>query len=362
MSFAAWLVLAALPEIEPSRYATLVARYAAGERASVLAEARGFSEKELARELDQLRAWERTARRCERCPEKEAFFGFPLRAAILLHADLAELEIRSRTPVDESAARCGIGPHGVMAEELALLALLRPGDASFVRRWFRAMTLREHTEACLVDAVHWANTGLRWFPKDAPLFLARGAVEETAAALHEDVSPGSPGSPAGGRREITAPQRQYLGDALRDFDRALQSDKALAEARLRRGRVLWLLGDRAEAQRTFDAVLHEDGDHELLFRAHLFRGRGFEEEKRLQDAEADYRAALALAPQAQSAAVAVSYVSWLQGKTAQAKAFLDEALLRAGRRTAPDPYWDYSFGSTEEVDRLFDSLHEDARP
>jgi len=328
----------------------------------VLAEVRWFSEKELARELDRLRTWERTARRCDRCPEKDAFLGFPLPAAVLMHTDVAELEIRSRTPVDETTPRCGIEAHAVMAEELALLALLRPGDANFVRRWFRAMALREHTEACLLDALHWANVGLRWFSRDAALYLARGAVEETAAALHEDDSDSAPGSLAGARRPSAAPQRQYLADALRDFDQALRADKNLAEAKLRRGRVLWLLGQRPEARSTFESLLAEGGDRALLFRAHLFRGRGFEEEKRLDEAEADYRAALALAPQAQSAAIAVSYVSWLRGKTADAKALLDEALLRAGGRTAPDPYWDYSFGSTAEVEQLFESLREDARP
>jgi tetratricopeptide (TPR) repeat protein len=359
---AAWLLLAALPAIAPSRYATLVARYAGGERAAVLAEVRWFSEKELARELDQLRAWERTSRRCDHCPEKDAFLGFPLPAAVLMHTDVADLEVRSRTPVDETVPLCGIGPHAVMAEELALLALLRPGDANFVRRWFRAMTLRGHTEACLLDAMHWANTGLRWFSKDAGLYLARGAVEETAASLHEDGDDALPGRPGGGRRPVAAPQRQYLADALRDLDQALRADKSLTEAKLRRGRVLWLLGQRPEALATFDAVLAEGGDRGLLVRAHLFRGRGLEEEKRLDEAEADYRAALALAPQAQSAAIAVSYVVWLRGKTAEARAFLDEALLRAGGRTAADPYWDYSFGSTAEVDQLFESLREDARP
>jgi tetratricopeptide (TPR) repeat protein len=362
MGVAAWLLLVALAERTSAPYEDVVARYAAGERAAALAEARGYSDKDLSRELERLRSWQRTAKHCERCPEKEALARFPLRAAVLLHADLAELELRSRSPVDETVPRCGIGPQAVMAEELALVALLRPGDLGFVRRWFRAMALREHTEACLVDALHWANAGLRWFPKDASLLLARGAVEETAAALAEDTPQAAPGSPAGGRREFTPPQGQYLGEALRDFDRAIEADKTLEDAKLRRGRVLWLLGERAEALRAFDGVLREGGDQELLVRAHLFRGRALEEEKRLQDAEADYRAALALAPQAQSAAIAVSYVSWLQGKTAEAKASLDEALLRAGRRTAPDPYWDYSFGSIEEVDQLFDGLYEDARP
>jgi tetratricopeptide (TPR) repeat protein len=362
MSVAAWLVLAAVAEIAPSRYAGFVARYASGERAAALAEARDVSEKELARELDRLRGWERTARRCERCPEKEAFAGFPLRAAILLHTDLADVEIRSRTPVDEAVPRCGMGPQAVMAEELARLAILRPGDASFVRRWFRAMTLRSHTDACLADALHWAGAGLRWFPKDAPLLLARGAVEEMAAALLDDVPSALLASFTGARRGVAGLPRQYLEGALRDLDRALAADKTLAEAKLHRGRVLWLLGLRAEARATFAAVLQEGGDTALLFRAHLFRGRALEEEKRLEDAAADYRAALALVPHAQSAAVALSYVSWLQGKTAEAKASLDEALLRAGRRTEPDPYWNYSFGSPEEVERLFDSLREDARP
>jgi tetratricopeptide (TPR) repeat protein len=364
VSVVAWVVAALLVETRDAAtpYENLVTRYAAGERATALAELRGWTEKDLARELDRLRAWERTARRCERCPEKEAFARFPLRAAVLFHTDLAELEVRSRTPVDEAVPRCGVSPQAVMAEEIALLALVRPVETGFVGRWFRAMTLRSHADACLADALRWASAGLRWFPEDAPLLLARGTVEETAAALAADAVSTTPGNPAGTGRGLSADQRHYLREALRDFDRALRSDPRLAEARLRRGRVQWLLGQRKEARASFDAVLAESGDASLLVRAWLFRGRGHEEEKRLEDAEADYRAALAFAPQSQAAAVAVSYVSWLQGKTGEAKEVLEQALLRAGRRTAPDPYWDYSFGSDEGATRFMESLREELRP
>jgi tetratricopeptide (TPR) repeat protein len=363
VSVASWLLAAALLEAgEPvTPYEDLVRRYAAGERAPALAELRSWTEKDLARELERLRAWERTARRCERCPEKEAFARFPLRAAILLHTDLAELDVRARTPVDEAVPRCGVSPQAVMAAEVALLALVRPADTGFVGRWFRAMTLRSHADACLADATRWASDGLRWFPEDAPLLLARGTVEETAAALSDDGPSNTPGNPAGRGVEVSS-QRQYLRDALRDFDRALRSDPRLTEARVRRGRVQWLLGQKAEARASFDAVLADGGDAALLCRARLFRGRGYEEERRLDEAEADYRAALALAPQSQAASVAVSYVSWLQGKTGEAKAVLEQALLRAGRRTDADPFWDYSFGSAEGAERFLESLREEARP
>ena len=363
MNAVAWLSAALLLTREETAtpYGDLVTRYAAGERAPALAELRGWTEKDLARELERLRTWERTARRCQRCPEKEAFARFPLRAAVLLHTDLAELEVRARTPVDEAVPRCGVSPQAVMAEEIALLALVRPAETGFVGRWFRAMTLRSHADACIVDALRWANDGLRWFPEDAPLLLARGTVEETAAALAEDAPSNAPGNPAG-RGAEKASQRKYLRDALRDFDRALRADPRLTEARLRRGRVQWLLGQRAEARTSFDAVLRETADVPLLFRALLFRGRGYEEERNLEEAERDYRAALDHAPQSQAASVALSYVTWLQGKTSEAKEVLEQALLRAGRRTAADPFWDYSFGNPEGAERFFESLREELSP
>ncbi len=365
MSAALWLVTAVLLETEATAtpYEGLVARYARGERAPALAELRGWTEKDLAIELDRLRTLEKTGRRCEKCPEKEAFARFPLRAAVLLHTDLAALEIRSRTLVDEAVPRCGVSPQALMAEEIALLALIRPAETAFVGRWFRAMTLRSHTDACLQDAFRWSSDGLRWFPEDAPLLLARGTIEETAAALwEEDLGSKIAGNPATKGKQLAVGQRKYLQDALRDFDRALRSDPRLAEARLRKGRVQWLLGERAEARASFEIVLAETDDVPLLCRALLFRGRGYEEEGILDEAEADYRAALGLAPESQSAAVAVSYVIWLQGKTGEAREVLEQTLLRAGRRKALDPFWDYSFGSNDDVERLFESLRDEVRP
>ena len=104
--------------------------------------------------------------------------------------------------------------------------------------------------------------------------------------------------------------------------------------------------------------------HRLLIGGAALLAFGFaqEEEKRLAEAESDYRAALDLAPQSQAAAVAVSYACWLQGKSADAKEVLEQALLHAGRRSAPDPFWDYSFGSFEGAERFFESLRDEVRP
>jgi tetratricopeptide (TPR) repeat protein len=248
-----------------------------------------------------------------------------------------------------------------MAEEIALLALVRPSDTTFVGRWFRAMGQRSYADACLLDALRWANDGLRWFPEDANLLLLRGTVEETAAALSAELQYNPPGNPAGMRAEAGG-QRQYLREALRDFDRALRAAPRLAEARLRKGRVQWLLGQRTEARASLDAVLAETDDVPLLCRALLFRGRGYEEEGDLAEAEADYRAALGLTPQSQAAAVALSYVGWLQGKTAEAKEVLERSLLLAGRRKDPDPFWNYSFGSFEGAERFLESLREELSP
>ena len=353
MPTAAWLVASALfgPDLTGASYRELVLRYAKGDRAAAVAELGDWSEKDLARELDRLRSWERRARQCQDCEEKYSYPRFPLRAAVLLHTDREDLERRSRSPVDEATPRCGIGPQGVIAKEIALLVLLKPGETSFVGRWFLAMALRSQANACMGDAQDWTLGGLKWFPKDPELLLADGTINETTASLSWDAVSTTGLAPSG--RKTPNWQTMWLKKARQAFERALEADPGLVEARLRSGRVQWLLGDKAAAHASFDAVLASDGDDSVLYKARLFRGRCYEEEKELARAEADYRAALALAPAAQAAAVAVSYVSWLQGKTTESRDVLEHALLQAGRRTGPDPYWDYSFGRSDRAESAF---------
>ncbi len=359
---ATWLIAAALfaPDLSGASYRALVLRYAGGERGPAVAELGEWTEKALARELDRLRSWERRSKRCAACEEKHNLARFPLRAAVLLHTGREELERRSRSPVDEASPSCGIGPHGVMAGELALLVMLGVDETSFVPRWYLGMTLRSHANGCLGDAMQWAQMGLKWFPKSPELLLARGTLYETTASLTWDAySATTPGTP--GERETPSWRRQWLDKARQDFDRALEADAELEEARLRRGRVQWLLGENAAAHALFDAVLASDADDSLLYKARLFRGRCYEEEKELERAEADYRAALVLEPAGQSAAVAMSYVSWLRGKTTETREALERALLQARRRTRPDPYWEYSFVGSDRTDPLFEGLWEEVR-
>lgn len=115
MGPAVWLAVAALlgPATTRPSYRDVVRRYAAGERAEAVAELGRWMEKDLARELERLRAWARRAGQCADCEEKYTFAHFPLRAAVLLHTDREELERRSRSPADEASPPCGIGPHAV---------------------------------------------------------------------------------------------------------------------------------------------------------------------------------------------------------------------------------------------------------
>jgi tetratricopeptide (TPR) repeat protein len=211
------------------------------------------------------------------------------------------------------------------------------------------------------DGLEWAQGGLKWYPDDPKLLLARGTINETTASLSWDAFSATQGSPAKTGREPPDWRVLWLKKARQDFDHALKADPGLVEARLRRGRVQWLLGEKAEAHASFDAVLASGGEDEVLFKARLFRGRCYEEEKELVRAEADYRAALALDPASQSAAVAASYVTWLQGKAGEPRELLEQALVQSGRRIRPDSYWDYSFGRVDRADALLEALREGVR-
>lgn len=345
-------------------YLAMVERYAAGDRAEAVAALGRLSERELEAEVRGLRDRALAAERHAAGPETLAVERLPLQAAIMLHTDREEVEQERVLLLDESGAKCGSGVHAGLAAEIAPLLMGRAEGRDFARRWYLAMTLRAHGRYCFDDAWRWAQKGLKWFPKDAELLLASGTTDETVGSL-----PGWSRSRLevvtywrrDEARNAALKQRRHLEYARQSFEKALTADPDLAEARLRLGRVEWRL-EHADAARTaLDETLARTSQPLVRYLGHLYLGQLHEEAGRLEEAEREYRAALDVDPQAQAAAVALSYVLQLAGDPAASREVLARAVAQGGRRRRADAYWDYPLGRSAEAETLLEALREESR-
>jgi Tfp pilus assembly protein PilF len=90
--------------------------------------------------------------------------------------------------------------------------------------------------------------------------------------------------------------------------------------------------------------------------ARLFLGQVHEDAGRLEQATGEYRRALAVDPNAQSAAVALSHALRKAGDGEGSRRVLLDALAHAGRRTQADVFWNYftsnALGFAAELDGL----------
>jgi len=326
------------------RYARIVALYESGDRAAAVSEIGEVSDDDLRRELKELRkTLGPGAPPCRPC-ERE----ISLHAALMLHTDRALLE---RQPQAAGEPQCVTSFHADVAAAIAEIVAYRDGGlGSYAGRWAVATAIRARADGCMLDAVHFADLGLRWYPRDPTLRLLRGVVHETLASAL-----------AGQgwiRLDGRGPELRYeeeLGFAAAAFEGALAVDPDLAEARLRLGRVQWRMGNATQARASLQAVLEAKPNRSLAYLAHLFLGRLDEDAGRFDRAREEYEAALGLDPGAQAASVALSHTLLMGGDEAAARRTLKIALA-SGWRLDSDLYWGYPQGGSDAADAIFESL------
>ncbi|HET7747262.1 MAG TPA: hypothetical protein VFM29_08170 [Vicinamibacteria bacterium] len=330
------------PEEADAAYAGLVGRYARGDRAAAVGDLGSWKAGNV----------ERVVRRAARTK------GFALHAAAMLHLDRDHAD-RPETPGREQIRVCTTTHAEVVRRYADALALRDDEGRAFARRLFLVMGQRSQWDACLDEAIAWAEDGLRWFPRDANLLLLLGSAHEEAATLASfgtrTWNPTEPPSRRDRALEERAARNASLVLARRALQKAIAEDPGLALASVRLGRVLWRLGD-AGARSTLERAVAGAADPDVLYLAHLFLGQVHEDAQGLEAAAAEYERALRVHGHGQSAAVALSQVKRLLGDTAGSRAVLAAGLSHAGRRPTRDPYWDYlavnALGWRDEVPRL----------
>jgi tetratricopeptide (TPR) repeat protein len=336
-------------DVLSSPYVAALRRYESGQRSAALADVASWPETRVRGEIERLVALRHAARTCTVCGAQVLWQRLPLRAGLMLHADAALGDRRT-------------GRSARLAESVvaAYVDLMQddPVHASFVRRLLEATVAVHHLEMRWDTALHWGDRALKVAPGSVPVLLAMAAIEETAGTLvtpaerpDATVEPSERGlfARVEADRQATDSYRRARSLARR----ALASDPASAEARLRLGRIAWRLGEPGAAKVELEAVAKGDSPQPLAFLAWLFLGGVLEDEGRVGDAVGAYEEAVALRPRDQAAGVALSEARHRLGDLAGARAAVVAGLSGGARRAENDPYWDYPFStSTDALDRL----------
>ena len=226
-----------------------------------------------------------------------------------------------------------------------------PHVRAFVERWYSAAAarLQQLVEVTLAPAL--VARGLARFPAHPDLLLARGSFVETRLALSRvDASLASSLYPSDTRRRW----QDDLGEAERDFERAVQASGSAGEAAVRLARVRILKGQIEPARELLNRVLAADTAGEIRYLALLFRAAAAEQTGDLPAAAGDYRTALDTLPGTRTPMLALSRIAEERNQPSEARQWAERAVAGDGR--GPDPWRLYIQGQAWQLDRRMASL------
>jgi VWFA-related protein len=250
------------------------------------------------------------------------------RAALDLHTALA-LRLWSNARGPEADAQVAIGR-----------AVLGKGSPPELHRdWLLTLGDYHLAAASPARALSFFEECARLFPDAAEAWLGAGMCHELTAFPD-------------GFGFASQPAQDAARRAERSFREAVRLDPRLAEARLRRGRVLGLTGAFDEAEKELAAAVEASAEASLTSLAQVFWGGLRDGRGDLPGAVSHYEAALAADGESQTAAFALSEALHRAGRHRRAALCLSGALmapprseispwyayhLRAGRRPVPRP-------------------------
>ena len=279
-----------------------------------------------------------------------------LKAAALLHTDVATLELARGEP-GRAAAHRAIA--GWLLWHLPRRAETAEDDA-FVRDWLVAVDVLLRGAGSLSGARQLGQLGLGRFPKDDALLLSTAKATEALATLCYEAD----GTPLGGADcfdipvAFDAPQPSRplprngrpldRGQVLRETEGQLLTLAAQrpadSEVHLRLGHVLWRRGRPQEARRELRLVVDNATDTNQVALARLLLWRLAEARQDLQDALDEALAAQGAAPSSQSVRMALAHALLARGDREKALAVM--AALPNEPPPTRDPWAELLFGST----------------
>jgi tetratricopeptide (TPR) repeat protein len=214
---------------------------------------------------------------------------------------------------------------------------------AFQERWYAFVVSMLLAELNPSSARTVADRGLQRVGATARLQLLSGLAFEAATYPHATC-------PAAGCRsdDDGSAFNRDLRRAADAYQRAIALDGQAAEAHLRLGRVLHLLGERDQARLALMEAerLTERADRRFLIA--LFRAELNREEGDLRGAEAETERAVMIGPNYQSARIALAQLSDQLGLPERSRELVDELLELPN---SGDPWWEFR-QPAEDVESL----------
>jgi len=189
------------------------------------------------------------------------------------------------------------------------------GEDEFEKLWLLAQLALAEAPVRPADAQKLVDAALKRFPNEPRFILAQAITSEESA------------------------QTKDANRVLANYDLAAADASTRDEALVRKARLLTRLNFQAEALLTLDKTGPIDNDAVVRFWRELIRGKTLDELGRLAEAAASFRAALVIAPEAQSARVALMNTLARMGQRDDARVIAEA--IQTGRADADDPWWSF---------------------
>lgn len=220
----------------------------------------------------------------------------------------------------------------------------------FDRYWnFAALTLLEGSIRPAATEAFVARA-LERFPDEPRFLLSRAIATDQRWASRGE----------GSANASRAPSAEHVAAVRRAYAAAIAANETAAEAHIRLGWFLHRVGQHGDAlTHLTDAAAKPMVEPSVRYLRELFLGHVLWALDRRDDAVAAYRAALAIAPAAQSARVALMNALVMRGDRAAADALAEQIQTEVG--TGVDPWWVYWQGQYRLHSAAIGRLREMAR-
>jgi tetratricopeptide (TPR) repeat protein len=223
-----------------------------------------------------------------------------------------------------------------------------PARDEMVQSWYRVTTA--YQQRIQQYELGHLERALELFPDDPELHFFNGCLHETFASRRIQSVFHAVSLPNGVTFNIGS-ERSELRLAEVSFRKALEGGPELAEARLRLGHVLGLIGRHSEAADELRKAVSATDDQLLLYYGHLLLGGELDAMGNRDRARDAYGRAAALFPRAQSPKLALSQMANRAGDRRLALDAIRSVLgPPADQFDRVDPWWTYHMEQGRSAD------------
>jgi len=306
--------------------------------------------------------------------------NFIVRRGALAHSDIAMLglaapEVHDYTPGRESVrmsfadgrqtALIETDLHWDLARGLMDLVAgpgtMKPAPAgdAMVHRWYIA-TVAWMQQTGHHDNVH-VGRGRQIFPDDPDLAMLDGAQHETYASAAVQTAVRSAVLPTGVKL-VVGSERSELREAEKSLRRATELKPDFAEAQIRLGRVLHVIGRATESVEHLTKGIESTEQPLLQYFGSLFLGAAEAELGHRDAAKAAYERAAAIYPRAQSPLLGLSELARRAGHREEALEQMERVYrLQSTANPESDPWWTYGYEQGRDADSLIEAMQKPFR-